>query len=347
MMASRNGYKLTWEEMVARDRATIERICADEKFAYYFFHVVCEPLFTNIMWTVFKNEADYDEIVDEIYVHLWKPGKNGDYWHNLLTFDYRTSLFDWIKSVGLRFFVNKRNEINFIPNELITNGIIFEILCQLPKSFYRKFAKMYLLDQCPIEEVCDKLDIEPSSFKFHYNKLARLIEKLVKNEFPEYTFLFFNPKEIVSNGDSEISYINIENKIDLEILVNMMPNERLKMVIKRLYMEDISPEDLSDELETPVSNIYNLRLRALDQLRDVTILSGEFANIGKFIFMLSDDRNREIAYSLFVKGQSYEHIIKEHSLTVMEFRRIKKNILSEINRLVNKENKKRKENIAK
>lgn len=63
--------------------------------------------------------------------------------------------------------------------------------------------------------------------------------------------------------------------------------------------------------------------------------------------MLSDDRNREIADSIFVKGQSYEYIIDTYSLTIREFSHVKKAILAEINRLVNKKNKNKKEIIVK
>lgn len=345
-MTTKRKHKLAWEEVVARDKATIEKICTDEKFAYYFFQVICEPLVSNIIRSVFKDGAEYDEVVDELYIHLWKPGKDGDYWHNLRTFDYRTSLFDWIKSAGIRYFVGRRNVCYSIPEELVENGVLVDICALIPKAFYRKLLMLYVIAGKSDEDVCSKLGIEASSLKYHYNKLAQAVEKTVKKEYPEYATLFDRNKN-TSEDFSNNSVSSVESVCDLRALMALMPNERLRLVIQRLYIEEVASEDLAKELNTPVSNIYNLRVRALDQLRDVTILYGEFPHIKKYICMLSDDRNREIAYSIFVKGQSYEHIIDTYSLTIREFSQVKKAILAEINRLVNKKNKNKKEIIVK
>ena len=339
-MTTTREHKLAWEEVVARDKATIEKICTDEKFAYYFFHVVCEPLISNIIRSVFKDGVDYDDVVDELYIHLWKPGKGGDYWHNLKTFNHRTSLFDWIKSVGLRYFIDRRNEVYLIPEELIENGVLVDICASIPKAFYRKLLMLYIVEGKSEEEVCSKLKIEQSSLKYHYNKLAQMVEKGVKKEYPEYSALFDKKNDSVDSHSDSCTFI-LESVHDLNVLMSLMPNNRLRLVIQRLYLEEVSAEDLANELHTPISNIYNLKIRALDQLRDVTILHREFPHIKKYICMLSDDRNREIADSLFVKGQSYEYIIDTYSLTIREFNQIKKMILAELNRIVNKENKKK------
>ena len=42
----------------------IDRICNDEQFAYHFIHEMCRPLLSKIVWTIYNNDADYDELVN-------------------------------------------------------------------------------------------------------------------------------------------------------------------------------------------------------------------------------------------------------------------------------------------
>ena len=98
--------KLSRYELMKKEKAVVARICSDDEFAYYFFHEKCRPLFSKILWTIFGNNSDYDELVNELYLLLKKPNAEGEYWHALKTYDYRTTLFDWIKTVAVRHFYN-------------------------------------------------------------------------------------------------------------------------------------------------------------------------------------------------------------------------------------------------
>lgn len=324
----------TWEDVVARDKAIIDRVCSDEEFAYYFIYVACEPLLKKILWTVFNNDAEYDELANELYLHLKRPNKDGEYWHNLRTFDYRTSLFDWIKTVAIRLFVNRKNESINIPLEIIENGVITELSIKLDKAFDRKLLKLYVVDRRSQEEVCESLKIESKSFNYYLLSLARKIKSLVKVYYPEYYTLFDSNISSGSSEEPDNLEPSLDAKIDLKSFIESMPNNKYRLVIQRLYIDDISPERLSEELHTPITNIYNLKLRALDQLRDVVILSGEFPDIRKFIFLMSCDRLKEMATSLLVKGESYEEIATKYNLSHSEFRQTKKQILSELKKLI-------------
>jgi len=63
-----SDYIQTWENVRKHDECVIKRICDDDKFAYYFFHEKCRPLFSKILWTIYGNNADYDELVNEMYL---------------------------------------------------------------------------------------------------------------------------------------------------------------------------------------------------------------------------------------------------------------------------------------
>lgn len=337
-MSAKKEYKLTWDEMVARDKATIDKICSDDDFAYYFIYSACEPLLRKIMWTIFENDAEFDELANELYLHLKKPGKDGNLWHNLRTFDYRTSLFDWIKTVATRLFVDRKNEELVIPQVVIENDVISEIGLKLDKAIDRKLLKFYVIEENDIESVCVKLEIERKSFNSVYKGLIRKIANIIKKDFPEYKELIYRNQTKDSTQDQ---YSNpstcIENRIDLESYVRLMPNKNYQKIIQRLYLDEISSEDMAIELNTPTSNVYNLRVRALDQLRDIVILSGDFPNLDKYIFMITDDRLRNVATSLFVKGLSYGEIAKEQNITLVEFRQAKKQVLSELKRFIYKQ----------
>lgn len=339
-MAPRKEYKLSWDEMVARDKAIIDRICSDDEFAYYFIYVACEPLLKKILWVIFENDAEFDELANELYLHLKRPGKDGAYWHNLRTFDHRTSLFDWVKTVAIRLFVDRKNENLIIPQAIIDNGVISEISLKLNKSFDRKLLKFYIIDQNDIDSVCKKLNIENKSFKYLYAGLVRKIAIIINKDFPEYKDLIYsNQKNDTFQNQYEQAFDKIEQRIDIESYVQRMPNKNYQKIIQRLYLDEISSEQMAKELKTPISNVYNLKVRALDQLRDVVLLSGDFPNIGKYIFMITDDRLRSIATSLFIKGLSYDDIAKERGITQSEFRQTKKQVLSELKRIIYKQKK--------
>lgn len=336
-MSQKKEYTLSWDEMVARDKATIDKICSDDDFAYYFVYTACEPLLKKILRTVFENDAEFNELANELYLHLKKPGKDGDLWHNLKTFDHRTSLFDWIKTVATRLFVDRKNEDLIIPQVVIDNGVITDIALKLEKAIDRKLLKLYVIDQNDKDSVCAKLDIERKSFTNVYKALVRKIAIIIKKDFPEYRDLIYRNQSNDSASQYSNPSINIEDKIDLRSYVSLMPNKNYQKIIQRLYLDEISSEQMSIELNTPTSNIYNLKVRALDQLRDVVILSGDFPNLGKYIFMMTDDRLRSVATSLFIKGLSYDDIAKEHCITQSEFRQTKKQVLSELKRFIYKQ----------
>ena len=337
-MHSHQEDKTPFEELVKRDKALVNRICNDDDFAYYFIYTACEPLLKKIMWAVFENDAEFDELANELFLHLKKPGKDGDLWHNLKTFDHRTSLFDWVKTVATRLFVARKNEALVIPQIVIDNGVISEIGLKLDKATDRKLLKLYVIDNNDLESVCIKLGIEKKSFANVFKGLVRKIVNIIKKDFPEYKDLIYSNQ---ANDSVQGQYSNtpnsVENRIDLESYVRLMPNKNYQKFIQRLYLDEISPEQMAAELSTPISNVYNLKVRALDQLRDVVILSGDFPNLEKYIFMMTDDRLRSIATSIFIKGLSYGDITKEHNITKSEFRQIKKQVLSELKRFIYKQ----------
>lgn len=71
-----------------------------------FFYVNCRPLFTSIIHRVFDYPVEYDEFVNELYGLLMENDAR-----KLRQFDFRSSIYQWIKTVAVRHFIYKRDEM--------------------------------------------------------------------------------------------------------------------------------------------------------------------------------------------------------------------------------------------
>ena len=329
---------IPFEESKKQWKALIDRICSDDDFAYLFFHEKCRPLFSKILWKLYGNNADYDELVNELYLLLKKPDGKGEMWHALKTYDYRTSLFDWIKTVAVRHFYTPSEEIFLIPISIVESGLAEEMFSKLRKAVYRKFMCFKYLDLLDGETIAVKLHIERSQLAPLSRKAIRQLKSIVANQYPEYYSELFNKSEIIevdidNHSDSKVNAgeeSNQERHIDVFQYLDAMPNKYYQKVIKALFLDDIAPEKLALDMGTPVSNIYNIKSRGLDQLRDVALYSNEISNLEKYIKLISDDRNRMILTSIFIEKKDYDVVCSELKITEVQFKKLKKDAIKEI-----------------
>lgn len=98
-------------------------IARDNRVTDEFFFHKCRPLFCKIIGLVFKNEVDYDELVNELYVYLMENDAQ-----KLREFGYRSSLYFWLKILAIRFFIKKRKKMI----EISTNGSPYEGMRGIP-----------------------------------------------------------------------------------------------------------------------------------------------------------------------------------------------------------------------
>ena len=83
--------------------ALIER---DERVTKRFFFENCRPLFVSIIRHVFSYEVDYDEFVNELYLYLISDDAA-----RLRSFQGKSTLFQWLKIVAIRYFIAKRDNL--------------------------------------------------------------------------------------------------------------------------------------------------------------------------------------------------------------------------------------------
>lgn len=87
-------------------------------------------------------------------------------------------------------------------------------------------------------------------------------ERLIENDSIE------PPKEKPDSGGIDQPAID-ELSMDVRDAVARIRNERYRMVIEKLYFADMAPEDLAEEMNITVDNLYNIRRRAIVQLSGI------------------------------------------------------------------------------
>ena len=331
-----------YEESKKQWKALIDKICNDDDFAYYFFHEKCRPLFSKILWKLYGNNADYDELVNELYLLLKKPDTHGEMWHALKTYDYRTSPFDWIKTVAVRHFYTPSEEFFLIPDSVIESGLAEEMFSKLQKATYRKYMCFKYLAQFDDDIIANKLQLNSSQLRPLSRKAIKQLKSVVESQYPEYYSSMFLKIDVIEvdieehhgSSPSTEEESQQEAHIDVYQYLDAMPNDYYRKVIKALFLDDKAPEILAKEMNTPVSNIYNIKSRGLDQLRDVALYSNEICNLEKFIKLISDDRNRSILTSIFIEKKDYEVVCSELKITEDQFKKIKKDAIKEIKKKI-------------
>ena len=333
MKKSKN--KILQEEFMEKEKAVVTRICSDDNFAYYFFHEKCRPLFSKILWTIFGNNSDYDELVNELYLLLKKPNVDGEYWHALKTYDYRTTLFDWIKTVAVRHFYNSSKQTFDIPIQILDTAVLENMIGEMEKAECRKYMWFKYVEQMEDAQVAIKLGVEKAKLRNLARKAIKQFKVVVEHKFPEYYDSLFSKE---ANNDIDIDDVSnklsdkadSEIKLDINQYLQAMPNERYRHVIFSIFIKDMELEELALEMNTQVSNIYNIKKRALDQLRDLAIYFNEISNLEKYINLISDDIKREILISIFIERASYETVCSKLNITEAKLKKLKKDAMKEL-----------------
>lgn len=89
------------------DQQIIEAlIVRDEIITRKFFFINCRPLFLSIIQYIFSYNVDYDEFVNEFYLYLMENDA-----YRLRQFQGRSTIYQWIKVIAIRYFIAKRNNM--------------------------------------------------------------------------------------------------------------------------------------------------------------------------------------------------------------------------------------------
>lgn len=140
------------------DQQIIEALIArDEQVTKQFFFGNCRPLFLSIIKYVFSYEVDYDEFVNEFYLYLMENDA-----YRLKQFQGRSSIYQWMKVVAIRYFIAKRDKM---------------IDMQPKDSHFEKCARTITLADKP--GFTEKMDLEFLFSRMPNRRYVYVIKRLV------------------------------------------------------------------------------------------------------------------------------------------------------------------------
>ena len=163
-------------------------IARDNRVTEEFFFDKCRPLFCNIINFVFSYEVDYDEFVNELYVYLMENDAQ-----KLRNFEYRSSVYMWLKVLAIRFFINKRGRMiddtsHETPydgqeqsvnagNEESARGDLERLFNQMPTQRYAHVIRMLLIEDLEPIDLANNMGITTANL---YNIKRRAMAQLTR-----------------------------------------------------------------------------------------------------------------------------------------------------------------------
>ncbi len=165
----------------------------DEQTTRRFFFGDCRPLFLSVIRKVYGNGVDYDEFVNEFYLHLMENRAA-----RLRQFEGRSSIYQWMKIVAIRYFLARKKREEKISascpdeevlerrgrEEAVDSGMrvaakmdVKTLLDQMGNERQVYVIKRLILDDAEPEKVAQELDVTVDNL---YNIKKRALAALTK-----------------------------------------------------------------------------------------------------------------------------------------------------------------------
>lgn len=172
-------------------------IARDNRVTEEFFFRKCRPLFCSIMKLVFNYEVDYDEMVNELYVYLMEDDAA-----KLRNFQYRSSVYLWLKILATRYFIKRRDKMieghsqdtpydghNLVALATIDTSSandlerLFDVM---PTKRYVHVIRRLVIEDCEPEQLAQEMNITTANL---YNIKRRAMAQLTRtalNDIKKY-----------------------------------------------------------------------------------------------------------------------------------------------------------------
>lgn len=180
------------------DKEIIEGLIArDNRVTKKFFFDKCRPLFCSIIQKVFDYEVDYDEFVNELYVYLMANDAC-----KLRNFEYRSTVYQWLKILAIRFFINKRGRMiddtsqetpydgcqqtSDSETDITAEGDMERLFDNMPNKRYVHVIRCLILEDWEPEQLAHDMNITTANL---YNIKRRAMAQLTRvalNDIKEY-----------------------------------------------------------------------------------------------------------------------------------------------------------------
>lgn len=176
------------------DQHIIDALLAkEEALTYDFFYVWCRPLLYSLIRKTFPYPVDYDELVGELYLHLME--NNG---RRLRTFQGRSSIYQWMKCVAARFFLEKRDagvviddnpadSLYLMDEPTAETGSVEEdirrLIAAMKNPRYRLVIRKILLEGVEYEELAEELHTSVANLYNIKSRAMKEFSALVSKEY--------------------------------------------------------------------------------------------------------------------------------------------------------------------
>ena len=140
-----------WHNMdYLSDRQLVDLLLTnDEKVVEYVFFHRCDGMFAHIINDVFQSQVKKEELITDFYLFL-----SADNWRRLRQFEFRSELNTWLTVVAIRYFNQKKDEIQTNLGNLEES--LMKEVCQIPDDFD-------LFDEMSRVELYEAIDKLPKS----------------------------------------------------------------------------------------------------------------------------------------------------------------------------------------
>ena len=149
------------------------------------------------MRQVFDYEVKYDELVNELYVYLMKDDAA-----KLRNFQYRCSLYQWLKILAVRFFVkkrdmmindssqeapyNKQEQADIAESDAAASYDMERLLQAMPTQRYAYVIRKLVLEDCKPEDLARELNITTANLYNIKRRSMAQLSRIVLNDISEY-----------------------------------------------------------------------------------------------------------------------------------------------------------------
>ena len=181
---------MTDQEIV---KALIER---DSCVTTRFFFKDCRPLIQSVIRRVFdKQIVNFDEIINELYIHLM-----ADDAHRLRQFKFESTLYQWLKTIAIRFCLKLKAEGKVIDDSIkepLDNADkdseyaessqakmdVDALLHQIRNQRYAKVVRMLIIEDMSHEEVAQVLAVTVDNlYNIKRRAMAALADVALKDK---------------------------------------------------------------------------------------------------------------------------------------------------------------------
>lgn len=164
-------------------------IARDGRITQDFFFQRCKPLIFSLISKYYPNQADYDELVNDLYLHLMEDDAR-----RLRMYEGKASIYQWLKRVATNFFLDRKKRERLIetgtPDRLlkesdaITDNAAQEavmdvaaILDQIENENYRLVLQKVVIEGMSFDELEKVTGIKKANL---YNMKTRALKAMEK-----------------------------------------------------------------------------------------------------------------------------------------------------------------------